>query len=305
MEKFKAILKKLFRPPIAIVLIVTAVACAGLVLVFSVGSEYEILTYIVYFISAYALTISVPWVVELIKAISSKIKNGLPKFAKNVPILQKYLSDRSFRGEVGLYTGLTMNILYTVFRMASGIVYGSVWFISLGIYYAVLALSRFYLIYARKRHAGKIIEEYKSYVKTAVMLLVLNFPMGGMIVLMVIDNAGFSYPGYVIYLSAAYTFYTAIIATVNIGKYKKLGSPILSAAKGVSLITAMMSVLGLQTAMLSSFAEKGEAYAKVMNAITGGIVFFACMGIEIYMLTRGTRAIRALRQEAQNEQIGK
>lgn len=305
MEKFKAILKKLFRPPIAIVLTVTAVACAGLVLVFSVGLKYEILTYIVYFISAYALVVLLPRVVDFIKVISSKVKNGLPKLTKNAPILQKYFSDRSFRGEVGLYTGLTMNILYTAFRLVSGIVYGSVWFISLGVYYAVLALSRFYLIYARKRHAGRLVEEYKSYVKTAVMLFVLNLPMGGMIVLMVLDNAGFSYPGYVIYLSAAYTFYTAIIAIVNIGKYRKLGSPILSAAKGISLITAMMSVLGLQTAMISAFAESGESYAIVMNAITGGIVFFACMGIEIYMLTKGTRAIRAVRQEEQNEQIGK
>ena len=72
--------------------------------------------------------------------------------------------------------------------------------------------------------------------------------MGGMIVLMVRTNSGFSYPGYIIYLSALYTFYAMAVSVINLVKFRRLGSPILSAAKVLNLVSAMMSVLGLQTA---------------------------------------------------------
>ena len=82
--------------------------------------------------------------------------------------------------------------------------------------------------------------------------------VGGMIVLMVRKNSGFTYPGYIIYLSALYTFYTMITVVVNVVKFRKLGSLILSAAQILNFISAMMSILGLQTAMTSRFSENGD-----------------------------------------------
>ena len=116
------------------------------------------------------------------------------------------------------------------------------------------------------------------------LLFLLNIPMGGMIVLMVRTNSGFSYPGYIIYLSALYTFYTMITSTLKLAKFRKLGSPILSAAKVLNFIDAMMSILGLQTAMISRFSENGESYRKMMNAITGGFVYSIVILIAVIML---------------------
>ena len=62
-------------------------------------------------------------------------------------------------------------------------------------------------------------------------LFLLNIPMGGMIILMIKTNAGYSYPGYIIYLSALYTFYTVIVAVINLVKFHKTGNLILSANK--------------------------------------------------------------------------
>ena len=105
-----------------------------------------------------------------------------------------------------------------------------------------------------------------------------------MIVLMVLTDSGYSYPGYVIYLSALYTFYTVILAIVNLVKFRKLGSPILSAAKVLSFVAALMSLLGLQTAMISQFSTGGESFRRMMNAITGGGVWFAVILTAVYML---------------------
>ena len=113
--------------------------------------------------------------------------------------------------------------------------------------------------------------------------------MGGMIVLMVLTDSGYSYPGYVIYLSALYTFYTVILAAANLVKFRKLGSPILSASKVLRFVAALMSLLGLQTAMISQFSAEGAAFRRRMNAITGGGVWCSVILIAVYMLLRSRK----------------
>lgn len=107
--------------------------------------------------------------------------------------------------------------------------------------------------------------------------------MGGVILQMILNNSGFFYPGYIIYLSAIYTFYTMILAVVNLVKFRRLGDPVLSAAKVLNFVSAMMSVLGLQTAMIAHFSEHGETFRKQMNMIAGGVVYGAVIGIAVYM----------------------
>ena len=81
-----------------------------------------------------------------------------------------------------------------------------------------------------------------------------------------------------------YTFYTIILSVVNLVKYRRLGSPILSAAKILNFVAALMSLLGLQTAMISQFSTEGENYRRMMNAMTGGSVWLAVILIAVYML---------------------
>ena len=172
---------------------------------------------------------------KMIKRMKSDIRNSkITQKATASKIMGRYLTDTAFRGSINIYQGMTVNFFYVVFRVIAGIRYASVWFISMAVYYLEL--------------------ESRCYRRTAWMLFLLNIPMGGMIVLMVRTNSGFSYPGYIIYLSAFYTFYTMVISVLNLVKFRKLGSPILSAAKVLNFIAAMMSILGLQTAMISRFS---------------------------------------------------
>lgn len=53
---------------------------------------------------------------------------------------------------------------------------------------------------------------------------------------------------------------------------------------------AMMSILGLQTAMISRFSENGEAYRKMMNTITGGFVYGMVIVIAITMLLHSKKS---------------
>lgn len=65
-----------------------------------------------------------------------------------VRLLTRYIRDAQFRSLAGIYIGLTVDILYAAFRAIVGLRYGSRWFLSMAVYYAVLGMLRAYLISA-------------------------------------------------------------------------------------------------------------------------------------------------------------
>ena len=283
MKREKIIITQILYPPKWVLLIVPLISFAALIFVFVSKKTESMLAYPIYCMSAYSLTVLCAAVPDIMRKTARMIKGSrIMKRISSVEIMNRYLRDMAFRGNLSIYQGMTVNFLYTIFRAVTGIRYASAWFISMAVYYLILGIIRAYLIVCYKERHVK--DENICYRNTAWFLFLLNVPMGGMIILMIRTNSGFSYPGYVIYLSALYTFYTLIIAVRNLVRFRRVGSPILSAAKVLNLIAAMMSILGLQTAMISQFSMNGEGYRKMMNTITGGFVYGIVLAIAIYML---------------------
>lgn len=282
----RKLLQKLLHPPGWVLIFVPLLSFAALAAVFIRRCPENILVYLIYSLSAYSLTI---WLAALLgltkRAKSAMMGSKLMRKAAASPIMGRYFKDLAFRGSISIYQGIAVNLFYVAFRIMAAIRYASVWFLSMAVYYLVLGGLRAYLIVYYRRRTPEL--ERRCYHTTAWFLFLLNIPMGGMIVLMVRTDSRFSYPGYVIYLSALYTFYTMITSAINLIRFRRLGSPILSAAKVLHFVAAMMSILGLQTAMISRFSENGENYRRMMNAITGGFVYGIVILIAIYMLLHG------------------
>lgn len=282
----RKLLQKLLHPTGWVLIFVPLLSFAALAAVFIRQCPENILVYLIYSLSAYSLTI---WLAALLgltkRAKSAMMGSKLMRKAAASPIMGRYFKDLAFRGSISIYQGIAVNLFYVAFRIMAAIRYASVWFLSMAVYYLVLGGLRAYLIVYYRRRTPEL--ERRCYHTTAWFLFLLNIPMGGMIVLMVRTDSGFSYPGYVIYLSALYTFYTMITSAINLIRFRRLGSPILSAAKVLHFVAAMMSILGLQTAMISRFSENGENYRRMMNAITGGFVYGIVILIAIYMLLHG------------------
>lgn len=290
MEQAKMFFQKLLHPSKWVLIFVPPLSFAALIFIFATQTTRSASAYMIYCMSAYSLTIWLAALPRLIKEMKTAIMTS--RFMRKVSsskITGRYLNDLAFRGNVSIYQGMAVNAFYVVFRIVAGIRYASVWFISMAVYHLVLGGLWAYLVVCYRRRDPEL--ERRCYHTTAWLLFLLNVPMGGMIVLMVRTNSGFSYPGYIIYLSALYTFYTMVTSIQNLVKFRKLGSPILSAAKVLNFIAAMMSILGLQTAMISRFSENGESYRKMMNAITGGFVYGIVILIAVIMLlcSRKTR----------------
>lgn len=283
MERARMIFQKLLHPSRWVLIFLPPLSFAALIFIFADQHTRGAPAYLIYGMSAYSLAVWLAALPCLTKKIKSAVMgSGLMQKAASSKTTGQYLTDPAFRGSVSIYQGMAVNFFYVVFRVIAGIRYASVWFVSMAAYYLVLGGLRCYLIVCCCRRSPE--RERRCYRATAWLLFLLNIPMGGMIVLMVRTNSGFFYPGSIIYLSALYTFYAMTVSVIHLVKFRRLGSPILSAAKVLNLISAMMSILGLQTAMISRFSENGEQFRMMMNTITGGFVYGVVIAIAVYML---------------------
>ncbi len=281
MKKALVILNKFLRPPKWVLFSVPPIVFAALIYIFITRQNNSAAAYPIYVLSAYCLTIITLPLPRLIRNVRLSVMRQINGTAFG----GRYVNDLAFRGSVGIFQGMTVNFIYVLFRVVVGIRYASVWFISMAVYYLVLGVLRLLLILSYYHRTE--IDGLRCYRRTARLLLLLNIPMGGIIILMILTNSGYSYPGYVIYLSAMYTFYTVIDSAINLVRFRRLGSPILSAAKVLNFIAALMSVLGLQTAMIAQFGTEDDRFRKLINAVTGGTVWFSVIFIAAYMLHRG------------------
>ena len=286
MNRLRTLAGRLLHPPGWAVILVPMFAFPALICVFAAGWNDHALAYPIYVLSAYSLAILLAALPRWKRWLSAAVPSSriVRKLASHKWI-GRYWTDLAFRGSVRIYQGMIVNFLYVIFRVAAGIRYASVWFLSMAAYYLVLGGLRADLAVCRRRCGPE--GARRCYRRTAWLLFLLNLPMGGMIALMIWTNSGFSYPGSVIYLSAMYTFYTVGASIANLVKYRKLGDPILSAAKVLDLIAAAMSVLGLQTAMIARFSAQDASFRRLMNALTGGGVYAIVIAAALVMLLRG------------------
>ncbi len=223
----------------------------------------------------------------------SKSKNPLRNKLLRTKAGEKYLTDPRFRAEVSLYLGLFVNLLYIAVKLASGIVYRSVWFIALAVYYLILAVMR--LMLARRLNVRDEVSQLRRYRLCGIMLLFMNQALAGIVVLMVRHDRGFEYPGYLIYAMATYSFYAVTVAVINIVRIRKHKSPVLSAAKAVDLVAALVSILSLTTAMLTRFGGEDDAgFNRTMTASVGGGVCTAVIAMAIYMICRANKKLKKL-----------
>lgn len=299
-ENIKKDIKKIFfLPPVPTLLI--AIPSYGLVIyALTDGSVKPAVAYIAYVLSAYALVITVTSVTGIVSWIRAGMEtHPFVKKMLTVPMVHRYMKEDVFRAEAALYFGFFINLLYAGIKLISGAYYKSVWFGTLAIYYIFLAVMRFSLLHhMRKREeAGSDkAAPWHRYRLCGMILLFMNGALMGIIVLAVHQNSGFEYPGMLIYVMALYTFYAAIMAVRNMIKFRKYGSPILSAAKVINLTAALVSVLSLETAMLTQFGTADDAeFRQIMMAVTGFGVNVIVLGMAVYMMVHGTKTIKSMK----------
>lgn len=297
MKQFKKILWKVLFPHMAVVIVSVPIAVALLIYAFAFEDANMVITYISYIFSAYSLTI--------ICARSPILFRKLIEAKNSNKYITLYQSDAQLRVKISLYSSVTLNILYALLQLFSGFYFHSIWFYALAGYYTLLAIMRFFLLKdARKIVAGKNkFYEFLLYRFCGTLLLLMNLTLGVIVFYIVWQNRGFEYHYIHAIAMAAYTFTAMTLAVINVFKYRRYESPLMSAARVISLASALVSILSLETAMLTAFGEAGnDSFRQIMTAITGAAVCLLVLAMAIYMIIHSTKEINRLKKEVQTNE---
>ena len=137
---------------------------------------------------------------------------------------------------------------------------------------------------------GKDIEtEYRHYRFCGIVLLIMHEVLVLIVFFMTYFGRSFKHHPITTIAMAAYTFAAMTVSILNVIKYRKYKSPILSACKSVSLAAAAVSMLTLESAMLNSFGTDAErAIHGHMIFFTGAAVCILIMGLAISMIIHST-----------------
>ena len=319
-------MKKWLHPHKKIIFACIFLTIISLIYVLGINTDTKILCYVVYAFSTYTLVVSCMAVPRLVRHVNALIRDDqIVWIAKIRHLLEKneytkrYLYDAEFRTGISLYTGFCWNLFYALFKMVTGVVYSSLWMFAIGGYYLVLGINRFHMLRSNRGYERitrdivslkntdsaentdvdalkkeQKIKAYKTYRSTGGLLLFLDATMMGLLIQMIYQNKSNDYPEHIIYVSAIYTFYYFITALISIVKWFKHNNPIMTAAKNVSFAGACMSILSLQTTMITHYGNKDAQFQRLMNSVTGGLILIFIMGMSAVMIWRGNVHLREM-----------
>ena len=289
--------KVLLFPHIAIMILLVPIATVLLVgsMVF-VGTE-SVIAYISYVLAAYTLTVwcfKIPYLIKYFKTFKDENKYA-----------RRWQDDARLRVNVSLYGSLAWNALYGLFQLWLGFYHHTFWFCSLGAYYICLAVMRFFLVRHTSKYAPgeKMQTELKKYRACGIIFFVMNLALALIIFFMVYWNRTFEHHMITAIAMAAYTFTTFTVAIVNVVKYRKYNSPVFSASKAISLAAALVSMLTLESTMLTAFGDETmtDISRKLMLGVTGGVISLLIVVMAIYMIVVGTKKLNKIKSEVNDE----
>lgn len=273
-------LKKIFYPNNFIVVIGAFTIIISLIyLIFYNGFGTKI-SYVLYLLMTYFLILILIKIYNIIRIRVNSIIN-------NNKYLSLYKNDHVLRYRVSLLLSLGFNICYFCFKLISGIIFKSVWFIVFALYYILLVVLRTNIIKQELNGRSSMKDEYDKYRNTAVILLFMNVVLTMIILVIVNEKIMNIYPDWIAISVACYTFYLVFISIYNLIKYRKFKSPLISASKVINVITSFISLISLEMVLIPTFGNDLEFF-EIMIMSTGGMIGLIIIVISLYMIIKAT-----------------
>ena len=283
--------KKIFPLPAWAQILMFIACCAGLIWVFVNGQELWWPAYLLYGLSAYALT-------ALCVKLPAAFREGRD-WMEHHPKLTGLLKDQELRFRLELYFEQFINFAYGVFKILSGLMVGSAWIGADGIYNFAQALIQLFQILRRKK-PGTIVQQWKSYRFCGFLILLMHLTLIGIVFQMVNWNRVEESGEIMIISTAAFAFYKFISSFLDLAKDRKHKQPIDSSVRMLELSQAIFAMFSLQAGLLHTFGT-GESWEHWLNLAVGCTVCLLTVAMGIYMIRRANREIKTLQEKENGE----
>lgn len=284
------------KPGYQILLFVATFIVGGLAIILSGAEQVSIILMIAVDAAAFCLlSLSIYYIIRYFVRDVKDIKKMVVSRYRVVNYLSENYKDRSF---IFAVPGFVVNCLFTLFNAFIGVRAFSAWYISLAVYYAMLGIMRFkflnqeLMLRRGDKERSSVLREWKVFLHMGILLILMSIALSGMVILMVRGGYGKSYPEYIIYVVALYTFIKLITSIINMVKAGKYKLPQLMGLRNIGYADALVSMLSLQTAMFAAFDSGDMTLRAQMNAITGACVCVMVIGIGVSMVCIGASNIK-------------
>jgi len=241
-----------------------------------------------YVLAAYTLTVwclRIPRLLRFFKAFRAENRFAV-----------RWQEDLRLRMNISLYSSLLINTAYAVLQLGLGFYHASFWYFGLAAYYISLAVMRFFLVrYTTRHRPGEHIQaEHLRYRACGTVLLLMNLALALIIFFMVYWNRTFRHHEITTITMAAYTFWSLAFAIVGIVRHRRAESPVLAASDAIRLAAASVSMLTLESTMLTTFGEETTDLftRRMLLGISGGAISFGIIAMAVYMIAHGTKQIK-------------
>ena len=182
------------------------------------------------------------------------------------------------------YTSLSINFIYALGNCAVGFLSYSWWFVTVGAYYAVLAMARFSVLQVKRRAEGNYDTELFARRITGILLVALSVCIVGVNILSVMKERGTAFHEIIMITIATYTFTKITIAIIGMVRSKHTVSPVLKTLRNIALADACVSVYTMQRSMLQSFPGMTPAEIQIFNILTGTAVWLIVLFLGINLI---------------------
>ena len=307
---FRALWKKILNPPTwakILTFIVTVISAVLSLVIVALGFENTALAIVAYILFGIA-GVSLAYSVYLIIPLFPKMKASITAWMENNEFTYLLLRNFGFRTVIFAIGSFAMSLLFSGFNAYMGIANRSIWYGALAAFYIALAFIRGGVLTYHSKKIGKQKDtqndEYvkaKVYRNSGIITLILNIALSAAIAQMIFSGAHFTYIGWTIFAYAAYAFYKITMSIISFIRAHKQTDLTVRAIRNINLVDALVSILALQTALLTMFSEEGVNIS-LMNTLTGIAVSVISISIGIYMIVSANKKMKELQKEKTNNE---
>lgn len=305
---FRALWKKILNPPVwakLLTFFVTLISSVFSLILVVLGFENSALAIVAYVLFAIA-GVSLAYSVYLVIPLFPKLKTGVVSFLESHEFTYLLLRNFGFRTVIFAIGSFIMSLLFSAFNAYMGIVNRSIWYGALAGFYIALAFLRGGVLAHHKHKKGEKEktkkDEYakaKVYRNSGIITLILNIALSSAIAQMIFSDAHFTYMGWTIFAYATYAFYKITTSILSFIKAHKQTDLTVRAIRNINLVDALVSILALQTALLTMFSE-GEINISLFNTLTGIAVSTLSVAIGIYTIVSANQKMQEIQKEKTN-----
>lgn len=279
--------KRLLFPHPIVLTLLTLLSITGMaysVLRLDSTHAVSIAAYVLSFCTLVLLCLRVPDMIALVR-----------RFRRGNPFYLRYRDDLQLRMRITLTCALGWNAAYALLQLGLGLVYQSVWFFAMAGYYVLLAALRCLLSRQVWQHipGDRRNAEWRVYRLCGIGLLMMNLALLIFLLCFVFRLRQVHHHEIVTIAMAVYTFTSTAVAVSGVIRYRRYESPVCSAAKAISLASALVSVLSLENTMLTTFsAGEHPLFRSIMLGCSGAVISLCILMMAVYMIFRATKAIK-------------